>query len=176
MQSRYSTPEVQNTLPSNSQKPTPTPSLKPPDEAPKKEFSCPFCSSRFNSLREAVVHKSTHFKKVYQCGVCRKQFLHERKLHWHVRIHSQEVRCKVCFKKYKTPRTLQSHMILHSGEKKHTCTICDKKFNQLSNLKYHVNLHTKEKVYKCDKCGKESTSKSNLKSHLKVHDKKTLPS
>ncbi|KAM4524947.1 uncharacterized protein PAE49_001055 isoform 2-T2 [Odontesthes bonariensis] len=114
---------------------------------------------------------SNSAEKSFSCSECGKQFVDERSLTSHMRVHKRErpFACDVCGKRVRERRTLLSHMRVHTGEKPFGCDFCAKRFNQVSNLKAHIRVHTMEKTHTCDDCGKKFKTKRHLTTHMSVH-------
>ncbi|XP_065155356.1 uncharacterized protein [Atheta coriaria] len=141
--------------------------------------------------------------KVWECGICHKEFGHQYILMRHLPTHTDERKyeckqsfrqmstlsqhraihsklrpfiCEVCQKTFNRVSTLISHRKTHTGLKPHRCHLCNKAFHQKGNLRNHIFTHTNERPYKCDVCNKGFNQMSNLMCHkFKAHQRADKP-
>ena len=105
------------------------------------------CENLFETKEELDKHKKLH-EKIYKCSKCDLQFMYEKNLQKHFKVH--------CFlvKRYICP---------YPG--------CGKKFTALYNQKIHYRIHTGERPYNCSVCGKDYYDRANYKYHIKTAHK-----
>lgn len=109
--------------------------------------------------------------KIWECGICNKDFTHNYTLIRHLRIHSdvKSFECQECGKTFRQLSTLTQHQAIHSIERPFVCDLCDSSFNRISTLISHKKIHTENKPYKCEYCEKSFHQKGNLKNHMFIH-------
>ncbi|XP_037791462.1 uncharacterized protein LOC119586810 isoform X1 [Penaeus monodon] len=109
--------------------------------------------------------------KVWECGICGKEFMHQYTLMRHLPTHTDErnFRCNQCGKAFRQMSTLSQHKATHSESRPYVCDICQKTFSRVSTLISHKKTHTEEKQHRCHVCGKAFHQKGNLKNHLFTH-------
>ncbi|KAL1517339.1 hypothetical protein ABEB36_001114 [Hypothenemus hampei] len=131
-------------------------------------FECGICGREFNHQYTLMRHLPTHTdERKFHCHICGKAFRQMSTLSQHKAIHSsaRPYTCQVCNKNFNRVSTLISHSKTHTGVKPHCCHICNKSFHQKGNLRNHIFTHTNERPYKCDVCGKGFNQMSNLMCH-----------
>ncbi|KAK8725249.1 hypothetical protein OTU49_010775 [Cherax quadricarinatus] len=109
--------------------------------------------------------------KIWECGICGKEFMHQYTLMRHLPTHTDErnFRCNQCGKAFRQMSTLSQHKATHSESRPYVCDICQKTFSRVSTLISHKKTHTEEKQHRCYVCGKAFHQKGNLKNHLFTH-------
>ncbi|KAK4295817.1 hypothetical protein Pmani_031638 [Petrolisthes manimaculis] len=109
--------------------------------------------------------------KIWECGICGKEFMHQYTLMRHLPTHTDErnFRCSQCGKAFRQMSTLSQHKATHSESRPYVCDICQKTFSRVSTLISHKKTHTEEKQHRCTICGKAFHQKGNLKNHLFTH-------
>ncbi|XP_058800319.1 uncharacterized protein LOC131669461 [Phymastichus coffea] len=133
-----------------------------------KIWECGICSKEFRHQYTLMRHLPTHTdERNFKCDVCGKAFRQLSTLSQHKAIHSdaRPYVCDFCKKTFNRVSTLISHRKTHSEHKPHKCHLCGKGFHQKGNLRNHVFTHTNERPYKCDICGKGFNQMSNLVCH-----------
>ncbi|GJQ83402.1 hypothetical protein Trydic_g14184 [Trypoxylus dichotomus] len=133
-----------------------------------KVWQCGICSKEFGHQYILMRHLPTHTdERKFQCNVCGKAFRQMSTLSQHRAIHSAErpYICEICQKTFNRVSTLISHRKTHTGHKPHRCHLCNKAFHQKGNLRNHIFTHTNERPYKCDVCSKGFNQMSNLMCH-----------
>ncbi|XP_015187537.1 PREDICTED: uncharacterized protein LOC107072270 [Polistes dominula] len=133
-----------------------------------KIWECGICSKEFRHQYTLMRHLPTHTdERNFKCEICGKAFRQLSTLSQHKAIHSdaRPYICEFCKKTFNRVSTLISHRKTHSEHKPHKCHICGKGFHQKGNLRNHVFTHTNERPYKCDICGKGFNQMSNLVCH-----------
>ena len=105
------------------------------------------CENLFETKEELDKHKKLH-EKIYKCSKCDLQFMYEKNLQKHFKVH--------CFlvKRYICP---------YPG--------CGKRFTALYNQKIHYRIHTGERPYQCKVCGNNYYDRANYKYHIKTAHK-----
>lgn len=138
---------------------------------PMKMWECGICGKEFRHQYTLMRHLPTHTdERNYKCEDCGKAFRQMSTLSQHRAIHSdaRPYVCECCKKTFNRVSTLISHRKTHSDMKPHKCPICFKGFHQKGNLRNHVFTHTNERPYKCEVCEKGFNQMSNLVCH-KAH-------
>ncbi|KAL7638864.1 UNVERIFIED_CONTAM: hypothetical protein RMT77_010398 [Armadillidium vulgare] len=109
--------------------------------------------------------------KLWECGICGKEFLHQYTLTRHLPTHTDErnYKCKICGKAFRQMSTLAQHRSTHSEFRPYVCDICTKTFSRVSTLTSHKKIHTDSKPHVCHICGKGFHQKGNLKNHFYTH-------
>ncbi|CAL4228675.1 unnamed protein product [Meganyctiphanes norvegica] len=109
--------------------------------------------------------------KIWECGICGKEFMHQYTLMRHLPTHTDErnFRCNQCGKAFRQMSTLSQHKATHSESRPYVCDLCQKTFSRVSTLISHKKTHTEEKQHRCHVCGKAFHQKGNLKNHLFTH-------
>ncbi|XP_046460087.1 zinc finger protein 343-like isoform X3 [Daphnia pulex] len=109
--------------------------------------------------------------KLWECGICAKDFRHQYTLMRHLPTHTDERKfvCDVCDKAFRQMSTLSQHRAIHSNARPYVCEVCQKTFNRVSTLISHRRTHFDDKPHKCHVCGKGFHQKGNLKNHLFSH-------
>ncbi|XP_050098648.1 zinc finger protein 771-like [Anopheles aquasalis] len=111
------------------------------------------------------------------CPKCNKQFLNQRKMKRHMRIHSSEQyhQCTECDKAFADKSNLTKHMWKHTGElrnqknKPHLCAECGKSFKYSTSLSRHKRMHSKRNVFTCEVCNKFYAEHQTLVNHMRTH-------
>nr|CAD7423015.1 unnamed protein product [Timema monikensis] len=133
-----------------------------------KIFECGLCGKEFRHQYTLMRHLPTHTdERNFKCNACGKCFRQMSTLSQHRAIHSdaRPYVCEVCKKTFNRVSTLISHRKTHSENKPHKCEICGRGFHQKGNLRNHEFTHTDERPYKCELCGKGFNQMSNLVCH-----------
>ncbi|KAL7305187.1 hypothetical protein TKK_0002580 [Trichogramma kaykai] len=133
-----------------------------------KVWECGICSKEFRHQYTLMRHLPTHTdERNFKCDACGKAFRQLSTLSQHKAIHSdaRPYVCEYCSKTFNRVSTLISHRKTHSEQKPHKCYICNKGFHQKGNLRNHIFTHTNERPYKCDICNKGFNQMSNLVCH-----------
>ncbi|XP_011503483.1 PREDICTED: uncharacterized protein LOC105366662 [Ceratosolen solmsi marchali] len=133
-----------------------------------KIWECGICSKEFRHQYTLMRHLPTHTdERNFKCDACGKAFRQLSTLSQHKAIHSdaRPYICEFCKKTFNRVSTLISHRKTHSEHKPHKCHLCGKGFHQKGNLRNHVFTHTNERPYKCELCGKGFNQMSNLVCH-----------
>lgn len=109
--------------------------------------------------------------KLWECGICAKDFRHQYTLMRHLPTHTDERKfvCDVCDKAFRQMSTLSQHRAIHSNARPYVCEVCQKTFNRVSTLISHRRTHFDDKPHKCHVCGKGFHQKGNLKNHIFSH-------
>ncbi|KAK7058753.1 hypothetical protein SK128_019336, partial [Halocaridina rubra] len=94
--------------------------------------------------------------KIWECGICGKEFMHQYTLMRHLPTHTDErnFRCNICGKAFRQMSTLSQHKATHSESRPYVCDLCQKTFGRVSTLISHKKTHTEEKQHRCHVCGK----------------------
>ncbi|KAI9558792.1 hypothetical protein GHT06_015581 [Daphnia sinensis] len=114
--------------------------------------------------------------KLWECGICAKDFRHQYTLMRHLPTHTDERKflCDVCDKAFRQMSTLSQHRAIHSNARPYVCEVCQKTFNRVSTLISHRRTHFDDKPHKCHVCGKGFHQKGNLKNHLFSHSNERM--
>ncbi|XP_065333177.1 myoneurin-like isoform X2 [Cloeon dipterum] len=109
--------------------------------------------------------------KIWECGICTKEFRHQYTLMRHLPTHTDErnFRCDVCGKAFRQMSTLSQHRAIHSDARPYICEVCKKTFNRVSTLISHRKTHSQDKPHMCNICGKGFHQKGNLRNHIFTH-------
>ncbi|CAB3251626.1 unnamed protein product [Arctia plantaginis] len=125
--------------------------------------------SRFHYVK--YVKRNGRVVKLWECGICSREFQHQYTLMRHLPTHTDErnFHCMACGKSFRQLSTLSQHRAIHSTERPYGCELCNKTFNRVSTLISHRKTHNFEKPYKCHLCPKGFHQKGNLRNHLFTH-------
>ncbi|XP_063537938.1 uncharacterized protein LOC134747255 isoform X3 [Cydia strobilella] len=125
--------------------------------------------SRFHYVKYVKRHGRT--VKLWECGICSREFQHQYTLMRHLPTHTDErnFHCDTCGKSFRQLSTLSQHRAIHSAERPYGCEVCNKTFNRVSTLISHRKTHSDVKPYKCHLCPKGFHQKGNLRNHLFTH-------
>ncbi|XP_047538703.1 zinc finger protein 415-like [Vanessa atalanta] len=125
--------------------------------------------SRYHYVKYVKRHGRT--VKLWECGICSREFQHQYTLMRHLPTHTDErnFHCDECSKSFRQLSTLSQHRAIHSAERPYACEVCNKTFNRVSTLISHRKTHSDEKPYKCHICPKGFHQKGNLRNHLFTH-------
>ncbi|KAK0175162.1 hypothetical protein PV327_008937 [Microctonus hyperodae] len=109
--------------------------------------------------------------KIWECGICSKEFRHQYTLMRHLPTHTDErnFKCDDCGKAFRQLSTLSQHKAIHSDARPYVCEYCKKTFNRVSTLISHRKTHSENKPHKCHLCGKGFHQKGNLRNHVFTH-------
>ncbi|XP_076648487.1 uncharacterized protein LOC143356568 [Halictus rubicundus] len=109
--------------------------------------------------------------KIWECGICSKDFRHQYTLMRHLPTHTDErnFKCEACGKAFRQLSTLSQHKAIHSDARPYVCEFCKKTFNRVSTLISHRKTHSEHKPHKCQVCGKGFHQKGNLRNHVFTH-------
>uniref|UniRef100_A0A4W5K6X3 C2H2-type domain-containing protein n=1 Tax=Hucho hucho TaxID=62062 RepID=A0A4W5K6X3_9TELE len=133
---------------------------------------CKVCRKTFVSNGFLIYHvRKTHTEhKECQCGVCGKYLYSTESMTGHLQTHTEEnSSCHVCGKCFSKNGDLKTHIRSHTGEKPYQCTQCSKCYTQKVHLKNHMRTHTGEKPFRCKECGKYFAQKNTLSNHMMIH-------
>nr|CAH7725771.1 unnamed protein product [Callosobruchus chinensis] len=102
--------------------------------------------------------------KIWECGICSKEFSHQYTLLRHLPTHTDErkFQCNTCGKAFRQMSTLSQHRAIHSSERPYVCEVCQKTFNRVSTLISHRKTHTGLKPHRCHLCAKAFHQKGNV--------------
>ncbi|KAL4713467.1 hypothetical protein ACJJTC_010452 [Scirpophaga incertulas] len=125
--------------------------------------------SRLHFVKYVKRHGRT--VKLWECGICSREFQHQYTLVRHLPTHTDErnFHCEVCDKSFRQLSTLSQHRAIHSTDRPYSCEVCCKTFNRVSTLISHRKTHSDQKPYKCTFCPKGFHQKGNLVNHLFTH-------
>ncbi|XP_045778358.1 zinc finger protein 205-like isoform X2 [Maniola jurtina] len=125
--------------------------------------------SRLHYVKYVKRHGRT--VKLWDCGICGREFQHQYTLMRHLPTHTDErnFHCDTCTKSFRQLSTLSQHRAIHSAARPYACEVCNKTFNRVSTLISHRKTHSEEKPYKCHICPKGFHQKGNLRNHLFTH-------
>ncbi|XP_069550684.1 uncharacterized protein [Brachyistius frenatus] len=143
------------------------PALKPPLVGADSQVGHPSHSSQFSQQQNVFPHTV----KSLDCSFCSERFLSREDLIVHRANHTGEspVLCSLCGKSFVNKTTLSIHMRIHTGEKPYACPQCGKRFTQNGSLKIHLRTHSGEKPYTCNQCTASFNNPSNLRRHMITH-------
>lgn len=141
-----------------------------------ENFSCQFCSMKFEDNRVGQLHEKKH--NLLKCQLCSK-VVRKDNFSKHLQIHSDEPQsCKICGATFKNKESLRGHMFyLHrDNESQYICEECGKKFRTRYRFHIHkIKAHTGVRNFKCETCGKAFFTRGNLNSHINMTHKKLRP-
>ncbi|RVE53025.1 hypothetical protein evm_002323 [Chilo suppressalis] len=125
--------------------------------------------SRYHFVKYVKRHGRT--VKLWECGICSREFQHQYTLMRHLPTHTDErnFHCNACGKSFRQLSTLSQHRAIHSADRPYACEVCHKTFNRVSTLISHRKTHSDDKPYKCHFCPKGFHQKGNLRNHLFTH-------
>ncbi|KAK6621758.1 hypothetical protein RUM44_001565 [Polyplax serrata] len=129
------------------------------------------CNKENNLHYVRYQHLGDRSIKIWQCGVCGKDFRHQYTLTRHLPTHTDErnYKCETCGKAFRQMSTLSQHRAIHSDARPYVCEFCRKTFNRVSTLISHKKTHSDYKPHKCHICGKAFHQKGNLRNHIFTH-------
>ncbi|XP_026468188.1 zinc finger protein interacting with ribonucleoprotein K-like, partial [Ctenocephalides felis] len=96
--------------------------------------------------------------KLWECGVCSREFQHQYTLMRHLPTHTdvRNYQCTQCNKAFRQLSTLSQHKAIHSMERPYECEV-------------HTDAATKMK-FRCNYCEREFSKQGQLQSHeMKKH-------
>uniref|UniRef100_A0A2M4ASV1 C2h2-type zn-finger protein n=1 Tax=Anopheles triannulatus TaxID=58253 RepID=A0A2M4ASV1_9DIPT len=139
--------------------------------------SAPVDTDSNNEPSERKIDLQIELAQPVACPKCGKEFLNERKMRRHMRIHSSEQyhQCSQCEKAFADKSNLTKHMRKHTGElrnlknKPHLCAECGKSFKYSTSLSRHKRLHSKRNVFTCEVCHKYYAEQQTLVNHMRTH-------
>ncbi|KAM8703756.1 hypothetical protein ACLKA7_008394 [Drosophila subpalustris] len=175
LSSIFSESELEETLPSPTQKKTSTKEME--DALPKPiEEQLP---KQIDELTKNVPNESKKKKKkptnpkMYICDLCGYSTPQVRFLDLHILRHKKEknFECTECGEKFYTKHLLELHVrVRHKGETPFSCKYCDQRFYTSSaRLRHEKVRHIKDFKYECKICGKKYNTSSCLKKHEFLH-------
>ncbi|XP_017274629.1 telomere zinc finger-associated protein [Kryptolebias marmoratus] len=138
-------------------------------------YTCPTCSSNFDTKEELRVHVVTHTGEMpHKCSTCSEQFMYKKNLTMHmmkVHGHPKPHTCPQCPKTFLTRTELRVHEAAkHRGEKPFVCEECGHRASSRNGLQMHIKaIHRNERPFVCNICGHAFSQKNNLNLHLRVH-------
>ncbi|XP_073695143.1 uncharacterized protein [Garra rufa] len=141
----------------------------------RKPFMCLDCGKNFINQRHLTIHMRVHTgEKPFACEVCGKKFIQKSSVTVHMRTHTGEKPfvCLHCGKGFTISASLKDHVRIHTGEKPFSCKLCEKKYSTKQYLKIHMRTHTGERPYKCLWCEETYVYPRDLKNHLRTHSRK----
>ncbi|XP_060808187.1 zinc finger protein 267 isoform X2 [Amyelois transitella] len=77
--------------------------------------------------------------------------------------------CKVCRTQFVDRSGLSRHRKTHTGEKLYKCDVCNNMYARKRHIAVHNRAHTSEKPFKCNMCLRTFCTKGQLTSHLRKH-------
>ncbi|XP_063831733.1 zinc finger and SCAN domain-containing protein 22-like [Ostrinia nubilalis] len=80
--------------------------------------------SRFHYVKYVKRHGRT--VKLWECGICSREFQHQYTLMRHLPTHTDErnFHCDACGKSFRQLSTLSQHRAIHSAERPYACEVC----------------------------------------------------
>lgn len=138
-------------------------------------YTCPTCSSSFNTKEELRVHIVSHTGEMpHKCSTCSEQFMYKKELTMHlmkIHGHPKPHACPQCPKTFLTRTELRVHEAAkHRGEKPFVCEECGHRASSRNGLQMHIKaIHRNERPFVCNLCGHAFSQKNNLNMHLRVH-------
>ncbi|XP_053695801.1 zinc finger protein 239-like [Sabethes cyaneus] len=141
---------------------------------------CCGCELRFVTTDDLKHHSSEVHEKMkirnnakpFECQICFKRFVSEKRLHFHQTYAYRERNhaCEQCSARFTCRGSLLNHMKTHS-DRTYICETCNKSFYTSSTLLSHRLLHSDSKQFACTEpnCFKSFLRKSDLHIHLVSH-------
>ena len=114
----------------------------------ERRRNCVICSKSFHTGEEIREHmRRVHGDKKFECGNCRRQFIHKRNHKNHETIcmanglHRAH-QCSLCPKQYRSQGALQNHVTAKHSGVEFICEMCGKSFTRKYSYTRHVkNVH-----------------------------------
>ncbi|XP_028308090.1 telomere zinc finger-associated protein isoform X2 [Gouania willdenowi] len=145
------------------------------DCARVQTYSCPTCSSTFQSKEKMRLHVVSHTGEMpHKCSMCQEQFLYKKNLTSHMmKVHGYPKPhvCSQCPKTFLTRTEVRVHEAAkHRGEKPFVCEECGHRASSRNGLQMHIKaIHRNERPFVCTFCGHAFSQKNNLNMHLRIH-------
>lgn len=139
---------------------------------PEPRYECDLCDKRFHWNSNLKSHRRSHFRKRFQCRICRKSFSNQFLLdaHGQHHLHEKWYECVWCKKIYLNRYKLNYHMKnVHANFASFQCKQCKETFKTSIQLRSHHFTHIGEKPFRCRDCDKSFLTQHNLKLHENTH-------
>ncbi|XP_050501880.1 zinc finger protein OZF-like isoform X2 [Diabrotica virgifera virgifera] len=136
----------------------------------RDELKCSFCGKKCRSSTHLVEHLLCHSANPqFTCLTCQKNFISERQLKSHTKIH--KVTCEVCSKTFEDKHSILAHTKLHNMLR---CTICNDTFGQKEYDKHNCSMkelkNEKQSDILLDRfCLQCNESVEDINNHIKTH-------
>ncbi|CAH0563525.1 unnamed protein product [Brassicogethes aeneus] len=132
----------------------------------KNSYACPDCGATFTRKFELVNHGKIHGKQPLSCHICHKEFLQNRTLIAHIKLHTHTNLNLTLLNTIKTEKT--------PNPKKYHCDYCSKYFNAKHGLIQHQKKNPEGacalKTHTCEICSKSFYQKNHLLLHCRQHN------
>ncbi|KAM5290980.1 zinc finger protein 449-like [Glossophaga mutica] len=142
------------------------------NQAPKSPHQCTYCGKEFVSNKVLNGHLKIHAGDLpHECLECGKRFLRKSNLQRHVRVHRREApyKCNGCEKQFSQLSHLTEHQKTSSGQEVYICPECRERFCNRKGFANHLKIHTNGKPFKCHSCGKTFNRQRDLSVHYMAH-------
>ncbi|CAH2226742.1 jg25628 [Pararge aegeria aegeria] len=120
-------------------------------------------------LKEVFLKRNLIKNASYECNICQKVYLSEKKL----LNHQENKHVILCYKpknKIRKKVSFSDQIIVHEVKEYHRCRKCPKIYEDYNSLRVHMKeFHKKRRCYICFYCSKDFIDRMFFKVHIKLH-------